>query len=125
MSAVNVAAAFTRARQSIAVLLTDTCRIRAGVAGTVGVNGTPRTWPAVTATVACNVQGPRSSRSGEIDNTMLPHHHRVKVPVGTVLAESDRIEWVEGGITLEVIGDQTSLGSNSLTHAVLVVEVPS
>lgn len=121
----SVASAFARGRRDIQSLFPHTCNIRAGVAGTVGANGSPRTWPAVTATVACNVQGPRTSPGGEIDSSMLPHHHIVKMPVDTVVAESDRIEWVEEGITLEVIGEQPRPGSLALSRSVPTVEVPS
>jgi hypothetical protein len=118
-----VESAVIKGRSAIQALMTDTCQIFPSVAGTPGSQGAARTWPTSTATVVCTVQGPRTSPSGEIDNTMLPYHHLVKMPYGTVIAPADHIEWVEGGITLEVLDEARRTGSNSMAQSVATVEV--
>lgn len=125
----TVAAAVVAARREIERhLLTDTCAIRPNVAGAVGATGRPQTWPAVAQTVRCQVQTPRPAFGGGgdvIDNAMLPRTRAVSLPAGTVAPPPYHIEWVEGGITLEVIGQLLEPGSHGLVTVVNCVEVPA
>ena len=105
--------------------LTDTCRIRPNVAATVGTHGANQSWPTVSETVACAVlkQNATTGGGGDPDNTWLPNGHTLVVPAGTTLAEPYRVEWVEGGKTLEVIGSPRSRGTDATAVEADCVEV--
>lgn len=123
----SVTAAVAAARREIErELLTDTCRIFPNVAGTVGDTGQAQTWPAFGQTVRCQVQTSRPSFGGGgdvIDNALLPRTRAVSLPFGTVVSAPYRIEWVDGGITLEVMGEPLEQGTQGLTTVVNCVEV--
>lgn len=123
----SVAAAVAAGRREIErTLLNDTCRIRANAAGSEGATGQPQTWPSVTQTVRCQVQVQRptfGSGGDVIDNALLPRTRAVSLPAGTVAPAPYRIEWVEGGITLEVMGEPLEPGTQGMTTVVNCVEV--
>lgn len=107
-------------------MLTDTCRIRCAVAGTAGATGQPQTWPGISAVVPCQVQTQRPSFPGGgevIDNAILPRTRTVTLPTGITIAAPDRIEWAEGHITLEVMGETLETGSHGMVTVVNCVEV--
>lgn len=107
--------------------LTDTCRIRANVAATPGVQGSAQSWPLISETVACAVlkQSPISAGGEGPDATWLPNGHTLVVPNGTVLGEAYRVEWVEGGKTLDVVGTPRTRGTDATAIEADCVEVPS
>jgi len=115
----RLAAAATR------LSLSDTCRIRPNVAATPGVQGSAQSWPSISETVACAVtKAAPGTGSGETpDQTWLPGGHVVVVPRGTTLAEPYRIEWVEGGMTLEVVGEVRARGTDATAVEADCVEV--
>jgi hypothetical protein len=106
--------------------LTDTCRIRPNVAATPGAQGAGQSWPAISATVSCAVlkQSPVSP-TGDPDATWLPNGHTLVVPNGTTLAEGYRVEWVEGGKTLDILGTPRRRGTDATAVEADCVEVPS
>jgi hypothetical protein len=106
--------------------LADTCRIRPNVAGTVGTNGAPQSWPSISETVSCAVLKQKAISAGaEPDATWTPDGHVLVVPTGTTLAEPYRVEWVEGGITLEVVGTVRARGTDATAVEADCVEVPN
>lgn len=118
--------AFAAGRRALsALMLSDTCRIRPNVAGAVGAHGQPQTWPGVAAVVPCQLQTQRPAIPGgeAIDDAILPRTRAVTLPAGTTIAPAYRIEWVQGGITLEVMGETLETGTHGLATVVNCVEV--
>lgn len=125
MTALFTAADWAELRAVHNEFLTDTCRIRPNVAATAGGSGQPQSWPSVSATVSCAVlKQPSGQGGGEIpDQAWLPNGHLLVVPVGTVLADPYRVEWVEGGITLEIRGTPRARGTDATAVEADCVEV--
>jgi hypothetical protein len=107
-------------------MLTDTCRIRRHVDGTAGAMGQPQSWPGVSAVCPCQVQTQRPATtpgSDVVDNAILPRTRAVTLPRGIAVEAPDRIEWVQGHVTLEVMGEQLETGSHGMLVVVNCVEV--
>ena len=69
---------------------------------------------------------PREARpgGGEVpDQGWVPKSHALVVPAGTVIADPYRVEWVEGGITLEVVGEPRQRGTDATAVEADCVEV--
>lgn len=125
VAVVSLMAAVTAARRQIERdLYRHTCRILPNVEIAGGAKGTIQSWPAASATVRCLVQTQRPSltRGETVSDAMLPRPHTVSLPYDTAIKASYHVEWVEVGITLEVIGEPLAPGTNGLTMVVNCVE---
>lgn len=91
--------------------LRDTCQLRAPVEGASANSITGKSWPTVSATVACAVLDGSGSATGSemFDNASLPNGRTVQLPRGTTVAENWHITPTTGnwaGATFEVLDVQ-------------------
>lgn len=128
----NLVSAFTAADWATLAavhdsFLTDSCRIRPNVPSSVTVNGRNQTWPAVTSTVICAVlKQPTGAGVGEVpDQGMVPNSHTLVVPKGVTLIDPYHVEWIEGGITIEVTGTARARGTDATAVEMDCIEVPA
>lgn len=102
----------------------DTCRIQRWSQDASTSGGWGETWEPDDDTVACRVEpsGLQATEQPIAGRVGVVQFYAVHVPHTTTLTYRDRIEWVTGGVTLQVVGEGD--GTELAERVVQAVETP-